>query len=406
MAKIFKYEGVTTKGKKVSGEIEALDERRAKQLLRRQSIKVSKLTAPNPLDIDLGVMMVNLGLAAPFSQDELGRFTRQLSTLINAGVPIVECLESLMVQEKSPVLKSTIKNILKRISDGKSFNEALAPEKGFDKLYVALVKAGESAGILDTILNKLGEFMEKQGKIKKKVKGAMVYPSMVVLVGIGVVIGLMVFVVPQFVQILKDGNQEIPWITQMVMDISNFMIEYFLLIILFLIGGGIGFFAYIRSKDGKKKWDRVSMKAPIFGGIIIKSNLANFSRTLGTMLGAGVSILESLDICVDVIDNTQIAKDIKMVRQSVTKGKSITEPLSRIKYFPAIVNQMVKVGESTGNLDQMLIKVSKIFDDETETLIDGMTKMIEPMILVFLGGMIAVVLVAMYLPIFMSAGAA
>jgi type IV pilus assembly protein PilC len=400
----FKYEGINSEGRKVQGEMDAKDERHLKRLLRRQGIRTKKITAPSPFDIDLGMWMVEKGLSKPFGKDELNRFTRQLAILINAGVPILECMDILAKQEKNPSLKATIRNIMEAVGSGKSLYDGLSAEKGFDKLYCALVKAGEAAGILDIILVKLSEFMDKQEKIKKQVKSAMTYPTIVMVVGIGVTWGLMVFVVPQFVGMLEDSKQEIPAVTQFVINISDFLQEYtmimgpalFVLIMLFK--------NFIKTKEGKQSWDRFTMKAPIFGDIIIKGNLSSFTRTMATMLSAGVALIEALEICIGTIDNTQIAKDLKQVREAVMKGKSITEPLGRIKYFPPLVNQMVKVGESTGNLDTMLIKVADVFEEETEDAIKTMTSLIEPLILVGLGGVIGTVLIAMYLPIFMAAG--
>ena len=261
-------------------------------------------------------------------------------------------------------------------------HESMEQEKGFSKLYTSLVKAGEAAGILDGILNKLSEFMEKQQAIKKKVKKALTYPIIVVCIGIIVTWGLMVFVVPQFVGMLKDSDQEIPGVTQFVIDISNFFQEYTLLMIPVGFVSFMIFMNYIKTKQGKISWDRFTMKAPLFGNLIIKGGLSGFTRTLSTMLGAGVPLIESLDICIDTLDNTQMAKDMRVVRDAVIKGKSITEPLGRIKYFPPLVNQMVKVGESTGNLDDMLLKVADVFEEETNDVIDQITSLIEPLILV------------------------
>lgn len=402
----FKYVGVNAEGRKVEGEVDGKDVRHVKRVLRRQGIKAKKVVAPNPLDIDLGMLLVEKGLVKPFGRAELNRFTRQLAILINAGVPIIESMEILGKQEQNPSLKAAIKKAMEDVGGGKSLYEGLSAQKGFDKLYCSLVKAGEAAGILDTILNKLSEFMEKQEAIKKKIKGAMTYPVIVLVIGIAVTWGLMVFVVPQFVGMLEDSNQEIPAVTQFVINTSDFFQEYTLLMLPIFFVGFILFSNFIKTKEGKVKWDRFTMKAPVFGGIIIKGNLSSFTRTLATMLAAGVDLIEALDVCIETVDNTQIQKDLKVVRQSVIKGKSMTEPLGRIKYFPPLVNQMMKVGESTGNLDEMLIKVADVFEEETEELIENMTKLIEPAILVGLGGMIGTVLIAMYLPIFMSAGGA
>jgi len=354
----------------------------------------------------LAVWMVDKGFAKPFGKKELNRFTRQLSILINAGVPIMECLDILSKQEKNVSLKMCIKNIMEDVSSGKSLHDGMSKQKGFDKLYCSLVKAGEAAGILDTILVKLSEFMDKQEKMKKQIKGAMTYPTIVLVVGIAVTYGLMVFVVPQFVGMLNESGQEIPAVTQFVINVSDFFQEYTMIMIPSGFVALLLFRNFIQTKDGKIAWDRFTMKAPVFGDIIIKGNLSSFSRTLATMLSAGVALIEALEICIDTIDNTQISKDLKQVRDAVVKGKSITEPLGRIKYFPPLVNQMVKVGESTGNLDTMLVKVADVFEEETEDAIKTMTSLIEPAILIGLGGLIGTVLIAMYLPIFMSAGGA
>lgn len=404
--KKFKYEGIGSGGKKVQGELEAKDERQLKRLLRRKGIKPKKIVAPNPLDVDLGVLLANLGIIKPFGRTELNRFTKQLAILINAGVPILECMEILAKQERNPSLKTSIKNIIEDIGSGKSLFDAMSSQKGFNKLYCSLVKAGEAAGIMDTILNKLSEFMEKQEVIKKKIKSAMTYPVIVLVIGILVTWGLMVFVVPQFVDMLNDSGQEIPAVTQFVINISDFFQKYSIALGAVTIVFVFIFLNSIRTKTGKVRWDRFIMKTPVFGGIIIKGGLAGFTRTLATMLSAGVDLLESLEVCIETVDNTQMQKDLTAVRAAVVKGKSITEPLERIKYFPPLVNQMVRVGESTGNLDEMLVKVADVFETETEELIENMTKLIEPAILVGLGGMVGTVLVAMYLPIFMSAGGA
>lgn len=402
----FKYVGFTAEGKRVENSIEADTVRDAKKILRRQNIRATKVIAPSFFEADLGAFLVEKGLARPFGRAELMRFTRQLSILINAGVPILECMEILYKQEQNLVLKRVVKNIAMQVEEGKSLFDAMSGQPGFDKLYCALVKAGESAGILDSILVKLAEFLEKAEKLKKQVKSALTYPVIVVIVGILVIFGLMTFVVPQFVDILKESNQEIPWVTQTVIDVSNFFRDYTLLLIAGIVAATMLFLNFIKTREGKHAWDRVTMKAPLFGMLIIKGNLGSFTRTLATMLAAGVPIIDSLEICIDTLDNTQIAKDLTKVRQAVIQGKSITEPLARIQYFPPLVTQMLKVGESTGNMDQMLLKVADVFQDEVEELVANLTKLIEPIILVVLGGIIGFVLIAMYLPIFMSAGGA
>ncbi|HLT23367.1 MAG TPA: type II secretion system F family protein [Bacteriovoracaceae bacterium] len=400
----FRYQGFTGDGKRVEGTIDADTIKDAKKILRRQNVRATKVTAPSIFELDLGEYLADKGLSKPFGQAELMRFTRQLSILINAGVPILESLEILTKQEANASLKKVVRNISMNVEEGKSLYDSMIGQAGFSKLYCSLVKAGEAAGILDSILIKLAEFLERAEKLKKQVKSALTYPVIVVIVGIAVVFGLMTFVVPQFVSILEEGNQQIPWVTQTVIDVSDFFQEYTLLLIVGLICASMIFINYIKTTTGKKQWDIFTMKAPLFGMLVIKGNLGSFTRTLATMLAAGVPIIDSLEICIETLDNTQIAKDLEKVRKAVIEGKSITEPLGRIKYFPPLVTQMIKVGESTGNLDQMLLKVADVFEDEVEELVQNLTKLIEPIILVVLGGIIGFVLIAMYLPIFMSAG--
>lgn len=400
----YKYSGFTKEGKKVENSVEADTVRDAKKILKRQGIRATKVISPAFFELELGELLQEKGLSKPFGREELMRFTRQLSILINAGVPILECLELLYKQEQNPSLKKVVKSIAMGVEEGKTLFDSMSNQQGFDKLYCALVKAGEAAGILDIILVKLAEFLEKAEKLKKQVKGALTYPVIVVIVGVIVIFGLMTFVVPQFVGMLKDSNQEIPWVTQTVIDISDFFRNYTLVLIAGIFSGTIIFLNAIKTKEGKKQWDQFIMKVPIFGMIIIKGNLGSFTRTLSTMLAAGVPIIDALEICIDTIDNVQMSKDLQKVRNAVIQGKSITQPLSRITYFPPLVVQMIKVGESTGNMDQMLIKVADVFEEEVGELVGNMTKLIEPLILVVLGGIIGFVLIAMYLPIFMSAG--
>lgn len=400
----YKWEGFDKDGKKSGGSIMATNEKEVRKLLRAQGIRPKRINAPSFFEMDLGEWLIEKGLASSFGNKELMVFTKQLAIMVSAGVPIIQSLEILFKSEKNPVLKKTIRAVATEVAEGKTIAESMVKQKGFDRLYCNLVKAGEAGGILDVILNKLAEHLDKQEKIKAQIKSAMTYPVIVLSVGILVVWGLMVFVVPKFVEMLKDGGQAIPWITQMVMNVSNFFQEWTPLMIPSAIALVIFLNGWRKSPTGKPVFDNFIMKLPIFGGIIIKGNLASFARTISTMLGAGVPLLDALDICIETIDNGVIANDLKMVKKDISQGKTLTEPLMKIPYFPDMVAQMIKVGEQTGRVDDMFLKVSEVFEDEVNTLISTMTKMVEPLIIVFLGGMIAVVLVAMYLPIFLSAG--
>ncbi len=400
----WRFEAVNKEGKREAGTIQASNAKEVRRVLRSRGLRPKRVVAPSILEFDIGEWMVENGFAKPFGPQELMRFTKQLAIMVNAGVPIIQSLEILYKQQKHPVLKKAIKKIGSDVGEGKTIAEAMKEQKGFDKLYCNLVKAGEAGGILDTILEKLSVHLEKQEKIKAQVKSAMTYPMIVTLVGIGVVWGLMVFVVPQFVGMLQDTGQAIPAVTQFVIDASDFLGNYSMYLVPGFMVLGAAINAYIKTPVGKIIYDNLFMKVPIFGEIIIKGNLASFSRTLATMLGSGVSLVDALDICIETIDNGVIARDLSEVRKKVIEGKSLTEPLEKINYFPSMVTQMVRVGEQTGQVDQMLDKTSEVFEDEVNTLIETMTKMVEPLIIVVLGGIIATILVAMYLPMFMSAG--
>ncbi|WP_127715248.1 type II secretion system F family protein [Halobacteriovorax sp. HLS] len=400
----WRYEGFNKDGKRVSGSVQANSEKEVRRLLRNEKIRAKKIMPPSILEFDLGEWMVDKGFAAPFGPKELANFTKQLAIMINAGVPILSSLEIIYKSEKQPVLKKAVKNIAREVGEGQTIAEAMEKQKGFNKLYCNLVKAGETGGILDEILNKLSIHMEKQEKTKAQIKSAMMYPFIVTMVGFLVIWGMMVFVVPQFVGMLKDTGQKPPWITQMVIDTSAFLGDHSMKMIGGLFVLGVILNSYVKTPSGKIIFDKMMMMMPIFGLIIIKGNLSTFSRTLATMLSAGVSLIDSLDICVETIDNGVIAEDVRNIKKEVVQGKTLTEPLMKIDYFPDMVSQMIKVGEQTGQIDQMLEKVSDVFEDEVNTLVGGMTKMIEPIIIVVLGGIIAAILVAMYLPMFMSAG--
>jgi len=401
----WKWEGFTKEGKKIKGEQEAKDERELRKALRGQGVRPTRVHPPSILEIDLAAVLAEKGFTKPFGQKELTGFTRQLAIMINSGVPILQALEILFKQEKNGTLKAAVKKIAEDVGSGSSLSDAMAKHKGFDKLYCNLVKAGEVGGILDKILDKLSKFMERQEKVKSQVKGALTYPGIVTIVGGGVIYVMLVFVVPKFTSILEESGQEIPQITQIVVYASDFLRDYTIYMIPGLIVSLMLFLRWKKSKDGKPLWDKFVMKVPLFGDLIIKGNLSSFTRTLSTMLSAGVALIDSLDICGETIDNSVIAKDIALVRQQITEGKTLAEPLSHIKYFPVMVSQMIKVGEATGNMDDMLEKVADLFEEEVNNIISVLSKLIEPFILVFLGGIVAVVLVAMYLPIFLSAGA-
>lgn len=401
---MFRYEGIDVNGQVVQGKIDVVNEKDVRKFLRANNIRPRKITPPSILEFDLSAWLIEKGIGVSVPPKMLALFTKQLSIMISAGVPILQSLDILYKSEKNPALRNAVRKIAIDVGEGKTIAAAMEAQEPFNKLYCNLVKAGEAGGILDTILVKLANHMEKSEKTKRQIKSALAYPTIVVIVGIVVIWVMMVFVVPQFTSMLTDSGQEVPWITQFVIDASKFFSKYTIVMLPSIAVAFFIFKAYKKTPAGKYSWDKFIMGVPLFGEIIIKGNLSGFSNTLATLLGSGVSLIDALDICTETVDNVVIAQDIRGVKKKITEGKTLSEPLGKITYFPELVNQMIKVGEQTGQIDQMLERVSGVFEDEVDTLIDNMTKMIEPLIIVVLGGIVATILVAMYLPMFMQAG--
>lgn len=403
---IWTWQGIAKSGKRESGTVEAKTDKEARALIRAKGVKVKVLNPPSILDFDLGDWLSENGYVKQFGNDELLSFTKQMNLMLETGIPIAQALEISYKATKNISLKKTIRLIIVDISEGKPFHECLEKHKGFDRLYCNLVKSGEAGGVLDIIFEKLASHIEKQQEIVKKVKKAMAYPLLVLVVGIVVVWGLMVFVVPQFVSLLTDSGQQIPFITQLVIDASDFFSNNTIFLLPFVFISFISFNKYIQTPYGKRIYDNVILKAPLFGLLEIKGELSSFSRILATLLSSGISLVDGLEICSETIGNTVIRDDIKKVKREIEQGKTLTEPLSRIEYFPEMLCQMIKIGEETGKMDEMFNKVSLAFDEEVNDVVDNLTSLIEPLIIVLLGSIIGTVMIAMYLPMFLSAGAA
>ncbi len=331
-------------------------------------------------------------------------FTRQFATMINAGLPLVQCLSILASQEENPAFLKVISQVKGDVESGQSLADALKKfPKVFNDLYVNLVEAGEAGGILDVILNRLSEYIEKVQKLKKKVKGAMVYPAVVVSVAVLVVTVILIFVIPVFEKMFSESGQALPLPTQIVIELSRFVKKN----ILFL-GVGFGFILFLlkkfhRTSAGKYLMDDFSLRMPIFGPLLRKVAVAKFARTFGTMVSSGVPILEALEIVARSAGNKVIEKAIIKARGSISQGKTIAEPLTESKVFPPMVTQMIQVGESSGELDTMLGKIADFYDDEVDAAVSTLTAMLEPLMMVLLGGLVGGLVVAMYLPIFKMA---
>ncbi|MFZ5468503.1 MAG: type II secretion system F family protein [Myxococcota bacterium] len=396
----FLWEAKTKQGEVRKGEMEANDAGAVEARLKSLGLNPTKVKK-KPLEINIKIP----GLGGVTGKDIL-IFTRQFATMIDAGLPLVQCLEILGSQSDNPSFKSVIFAIKAKVEGGSTFADALKDHpKVFDELFVQLCAAGEVGGILDTILNRLAVYREKAEKLKRKVKGAMIYPAIVIVVAIGVTALLLLKVTPVFAKMFSDFGQALPAPTQFVVDLSEWLQNY---IIHFVVGVTVvvvAFTAFYRNPKGRRIFDKVILKSPIIGEVIRKVAVARFTRTLGTMISSGVPILDALDVTAKTAGNRTVEDGIYYVRGKISEGKNIAGPLMETKVFPSMVVQMIGVGEATGAMDTMLNKIADFYDDEVDTAVAGLTSMIEPLLMVFLGGVVGGFLIAMYLPIFSIAGA-
>jgi type IV pilus assembly protein PilC len=394
------WEGRTRRGAIEHGQISAANEAGVRMALRRQQIQAIKIEA-KPKDI---LKRLKFPTRRRVKEKDIVVFTRQFSTMINAGLPLVQCLEILSSQQDNVTFKEILVKVKADVEAGSTFADALRKHPTvFNDLFCNLVAAGETGGILDTILNRLAAYIEKSMNLKKKVKGAMVYPAVVMAIACVVVGCLLIFVIPVFQKMFADMGGTLPAFTQLVINLSDFMRRYFLLVGALLIALGFAFRRYYKSEKGREAVDDLLLKLPIFGGLLRKVAIAKFTRTLGTMLSSGVPILEALEIVARTAGNKTVENAILKTKMSIGEGKTIAEPLGASGVFPPMVVQMISVGESTGALDSMLSKIADFFDDEVDAAVAALTSLLEPLLMVFLGSAIGALVVAMYLPIFQMA---
>ncbi|HQL00789.1 MAG TPA: type II secretion system F family protein [Smithellaceae bacterium] len=393
---VFLWEGTTRRDEFKKGEMEAADELAVRTLLRRQGFKSIEVRQ-KPKDLMEYVPF----LAGRVKEKDIVVFCRIFSTMINAGLPLIQCLDLLAQQEQNKAFAKIIRAIKEDIEGGTSLTDALRKyPKVFDELFVNLIAAGEAGGILDVILGRLSLYLEKALKLKRKVKGAMTYPAAVLLISFGVVALLLLKVIPVFQQMFEGMGGELPGPTQMIITASEFAQSYWWGILLVIIAIGMVFTWFYRTPKGRWAVDSTLLKMPIFGPLLNKVAIAKFSRTLATMLGSGVPILDGLSIVSKTAGNVVVEDALLKTRQSITEGRSIAEPLAETKIFPQMVVQMIAVGEATGALDSMLNKIADFYDDEVDAAVEAMTSLLEPVMMVFLGGIVGGMIVAMYLPIF------
>lgn len=399
----FEFQAKAPDGRTVKGELEAANETEARVKLRAQ--KLIPLTVAPKGSSKRQANQIK-GTRLRVKAKELQVFTRQFAVLVGSGVPILQSLEAMAQGGRSINMTTAIRGVLESVGRGRPLAEAMSSYPGaFDRLYVNLVKAGEEGGVLDVVLNRLAEYIEKSVKLKGKVTGALWYPAAIIVVAILVISGIMIFVIPNFVKMFEGAGQELPWLTQMVIAASNFCRKYWWMMLGGAVTGVYLLKSYYESDDGRKVIDRIMIDVPVFGTLIQRSSIARISRTLSTLLAAGVRIMDALDIAGATAGNWVLEKAMMDAKDVVAKGRTLAEPLQKVKYFPSMVTQMIAIGEQTGNIDTMLSKVADFYEDEVETAAEAMTSMIEPALMVILGAVIAVIVIAMYLPIFGMAGA-
>ena len=397
---IYKWEGKTAKGAIKKGEMEAPNEAAIRIHLRQQNIVPTKVVSKGK------EFKISLPFKKKVNQRAIAVFTRQLATMIDAGLPLVQSLEILSSQQEAKLFKNIIREIREDVEGGSTFAGALKKHPAtFNELYTNLVVAGEEGGILDTILTRLANYIEKSEALKKKVKSALIYPATIVGVALIVVAILMIFVIPVFETLFKSAGQNLPLPTLIVLTLSKLIKKY----VVILIPAFILLFymarKYYQTQNGRAVIDRLILKLPVFGPLLRKIAVARFSRTLGTLVSSGVPILDGLTIVSRTSGNKTIETAILSARASIREGETIAEPLNRSKIFPPMVIQMISVGESTGALDNMLSKIAEFYEEEVDIAVANLTSLLEPFLMIFLGVVIGGVVIAMYLPIFQMASA-
>ena len=394
---VYIWKGRSRQGAIKKGEIEATSEAAVMAQLKAQLI-LPVSVKQKPKDVSEYLPFLKPGIKTK----ELVIFTRQFATMIDAGLPLVQCLQILGDQQQNSTFKEIIREVRTDVEQGSTFADALGKhEKPFDALYVNLVAAGEIGGILDTILNRLAVYLEKADALARKVRGAMVYPTTVLVVAIGVVILLLTKVIPTFEKMFADFGGTLPMPTQVVVNISHFVQEWVgpALFAVFVVITAFRT-ARKRSRKFRRSTDAMFLKSPVFGPLLRKVAVARFTRTLGTMIASGVPILDGLDIVAKTAGNVVIEEALLDVKQAISEGKTIAEPLAESEVFPGMVVQMIAVGEETGAMESMLSKIADFYDDEVDTAVDALTALLEPVMMVGLGGTVGGLLIAMYLPIF------
>lgn len=396
----FLWEGKTAQGRVLKGEVEAPNLEAVFAVLRDRRIRpIPKRIREKGKGLEKEITIPGLGERV--RPRDVSLFTRQFATMIDAGLPIVQCLDILCEQSESKLLRNTVRTIKQDVEGGSTLADALKKHpKVFDDLYVNMVQAGEAGGVLNTILNRVAQFIEKAAKLKKKVKGAMIYPCTIIAVAVIVVAILLIFVIPVFAELYGSMGKALPAPTQITINISNWFVAYYYYLFGALVGVVVAIRLYYHSDQGRMNIDRLLLRLPIVGDLLRKVAVARFSQNMAILLSSGVPILDGLAITAKTAGNKVVEKAVMDSRVSISQGKTVAEPLRESKIFPPMVCQMVAVGENTGGLDGMLRKVAELYEEEVDDAVANLTALMEPMIMVILGVVLGGLVISMYLPIF------
>ena len=393
---VFSYRGRARGGRMVTGQMEASTPQALAAQLREQRIMATSVREkPEPLRLKIP------GFGGKVKDKDLTVFTRQIATMIDAGLPLVQSLEVLASQQPNKQFKRILTKIREDVEGGSTFAASIKRHPAvFTSLYMSMVEAGEAGGFLDTVLNRLAGYIEKSMTLRRKVKGAMIYPATIITVAVAVVIFLLIFVIPTFKALFEGFGAALPLPTRIVLELSRLVKTHLLAGLGTLVGAVFGVRFYYRTEKGKKVIDSLLLRLPVIGQLIRKVSVAKFTRTLGTLVSSGVPILDGLNITARVAGNKVVEEAILETRSSIAEGKTIADPLGASGIFPPMVVQMISVGEQTGALDSMLAKIADFYDAEVDQAVANLTTLLEPIMIVFLGVVVGGVIIAMYLPIF------
>jgi len=390
---VYNWKARTVKGELHDGELTATNPQEVIGYLRRKRLI--------PVSVNVKPKEISLKIGGGVKTRDIVLFSRQFATMINSSLPLVQCLSILGQQTNNPKFKETINSIRNDIEAGNTLADSMGKfPKLFNNLYVSMIGAGETGGILDTIMLRLSEYLEKNDAIVRKIKGAMIYPAVVFTAAIGCISILLIFVIPIFAKMFADIGQELPLPTRVVVGLSDFLIAYWYLIVGAIVGFIFGLRQFRKTDKGELMFDAFLLKVPVLGDLIRKSSVARFTRTLGTMISSGVSILNGLEVTARTAGNRVVHDAVMHSRASIAGGETITKPLKEAEVFPPMVIQMINVGEQTGGLDSMLIKIADFYDEEVDTAVEALTAALEPIMIVFLGIVVGGMVISMYLPIF------